>query len=184
MKSVGINIRYLGRIAKLAQKTVKTESSVFMRIIHQEIVARVCKSLLRKQLKKCAMKDIGKVVAHFLNTVFDETDKKTVDSTRQTISTEIKKRYRYVLPNVFWAEQLWPLGLLREICKKVGIQLLMREYCFNTLNGGKKHKRNAIFNPGDIVNLVPIVKSSSPGTFMAEECVEASNILLRQGCIH
>lgn len=66
------------------------------------------------------------------------------------------------------------LSLLREFCKKTGVQILLREYDFD-------NKKYATFSDEDILNLFPIVKCATPKAVDASVIFEAAQSRLQSG---
>lgn len=66
------------------------------------------------------------------------------------------------------------LGLLRSFCLKVGIQILLREYNFESRN-------KSTFNEDDIVNVFPIVKHINPRASDAFNFYSTGQTKIQQG---
>ena len=66
------------------------------------------------------------------------------------------------------------LSLLREFCKKTGIQVLHREYDFDD-------KKNPPFSDDDILNIFPVVKYVTPKATDASTIFEAAQTRLQSG---
>lgn len=66
------------------------------------------------------------------------------------------------------------VSMLREICRKTGIQILLREYDFN-------NKKHTTFNDSDIINIFPVVKSITPKATDATSIFEAAQARLQSG---
>lgn len=114
----------------------------------------------------------------------------TPSSLRQEITTQVESRFRYALPESIFTTALVHRKLLREISMRVGIQLVARDYKFvgnaaeaaapvavateeEKKEPSKKKKGKAAkeagkpaagpattFRPEDVLNIMPIVKSS------------------------
>ena len=69
---------------------------------------------------------------------------------------------------------LQKLSFLREFCKKTGVQILLREYDFNS-------KKNLTFYVDDIVNLFPVVKYATPKATDACVIFETAQARLQAG---
>lgn len=67
------------------------------------------------------------------------------------------------------------LSLLRAFCLKVGIQILLREYNFES-------KNKPTFNEDDIVNVFPIVKHINPRATDAYNFYTTGQSKIQQGC--
>lgn len=72
------------------------------------------------------------------------------------------------------AYSLHKIGLLREFCRKTGIQIFLREYDFD-------NKKHATFSDEDVVNLFPIVKCVTPKATDATNFYEAAQSRLQSG---
>ncbi|OCU01727.1 hypothetical protein XELAEV_18007503mg [Xenopus laevis] len=71
---------------------------------------------------------------------------------------------------------LQKVTLLREFCKKTGIQVLLREYNFES-----RHK--PALTEEDILNMFPVVKHIHIKTKEANELVNKAQISMQQGCL-
>ena len=149
----GINLRYLGRLATLAQEKGR-RLQAFSTVILQEMVARAFKHILNQCLRHLPAIFAGSCISHLLNcllgTDVNADPKPEVDEEsrafypdgdfsfekinptelKSNIEQQVKIRYRYTLPQD-WAASVKPLQLLREVCLKHGIQLTAREYTFS-----------------------------------------------------
>jgi len=149
----GINIRYLGRLAKAAADK-GSRLQAFSVVLLQEMVARSIKHILNGYLRHLPAVFAGSAIAHLLNAILgaglnsnprpdvDEDlrafypegdfsfEKVNPTNVKAAIEKQVKLRYRYALPSD-WQSLLQPLPLLREICLKLGLQLAAREYSFS-----------------------------------------------------
>ncbi|UZJ55910.1 hypothetical protein CBS101457_005230 [Exobasidium rhododendri] len=217
----------------------------FKKVVLQEMVLRASKRILRRFLKQVEVLDLGNVISHFLNCLLggeiqsnpapihtvspfageDESLPEWVELTpaklQSSIQEEIKQRYRYRLPDSFYTQELRKNQLLREVCKRCGLQLKLKNYVLEassngavTIGGGpssedsvgeststalpatatnKKKKKSAAgnsqaaarqvtaFQPEDVLNLVPVIKDSTPKSVLAEEAFEAGRISISRG---
>jgi len=64
--------------------------------------------------------------------------------------------------------------MLREICKKTGVQIMLKEYDFDT-------RKNTTFSDDDILNIFPVVKSITPRASDATNIFEAAQTRLQSG---
>ena len=64
--------------------------------------------------------------------------------------------------------------MLREICKKTGIQMLLKEYDF-------ENKKHTTFSDEDILSIFPIVKSITPRATDATTIFELAQTRLQSG---
>ena len=153
----GINIRYLGKVAELAEGK-RLESLRLLAI--QEMVSRAFKHLSSKYLRYLPGPLTGAAVAHLLNcllgTGLNAKPKAEIDqnmaaiypeaalefqavtpkSLKHEIETQILRRYRYQIDDS-WVSKIKHLQLLREVSLKLGLQMEAKEYLFvpQTSNG-------------------------------------------------
>ena len=66
------------------------------------------------------------------------------------------------------------VSMLREFCKKTGIQMSLREYDFD-------NKKSATFSDEDILNIFPVVKCITPRATDATALFEAAQTRLQSG---
>ncbi|XP_053562254.1 clustered mitochondria protein homolog isoform X2 [Bombina bombina] len=97
----------------------------------------------------------------------------------KSICTEAKAYYDYTLEcdNVDHAVEMYNLqkiSLLREICVKAGIQLLLKEY-----NLDSRHKPT--FTEEDILNIFPVVKHVNPKASDAFHFFQSGQAKVQQG---
>lgn len=146
----GINMRYLGEIARLVAISKDKRIEHIERLAIQEMVVRSSKRILRKLLASCDIVETRYCISHFFNCLFGhqinanpkpkvpegadkdalEWTKLTPESVRAEIRHAILTRFRYKLEEEALKE-LKPLPTLREICLRVGIQLAARDYRFD-----------------------------------------------------
>ncbi|PMD34022.1 eukaryotic translation initiation factor-like protein 3 subunit CLU1/TIF31 [Hyaloscypha variabilis F] len=148
----GINIRYLGKIATLAEGK-RLESLRTLSI--QEMVSRAFKHVAGKYLRYLPIPLTAACISHLLNCLLgadlnpkpkaeiDEAmislypeagldfQKMSPESLREEIENQILRRFQYTLEKTWWSI-IKPLQLLREVSLKLGLQLEMKEYCFST----------------------------------------------------
>lgn len=146
----GINIRYLGKVAELAEGK-KLESLRVLAI--QEMISRAFKHVAGKYLRYLPIPLTASCIAHLLNCLlgtglnpkpkaeiddslaglYPEADLSFRDvspeSLKKEIELQILKRYRYTIEET-WVADMKPLQLLRETSLKLGLQLEMKEYRF------------------------------------------------------
>lgn len=220
---------------------------VFRSTVLQEMVLRASKRILRGLLRDVEQINVAPCVSHFLNcllgdkvnaspepkptaSALSESDSAvwtslTPSSVQEQIRAEVRRRFRFELPPSFLTDGLRRAQLLREVALRVGLQLNLREYNFDSnnlqlengvasedsqeehehkhLNGtqasskkqqkkkkgavangvkkaapgsDKKTRRDTVFEPQDILNLVPVVKDATPKSTLAEEPFEAGRI--------
>ena len=148
----GINIRYLGVVARLADKE-DPRLQALRQLTVQEMIARGFKHAVSKPLKSLSPPFAQACIAHLLNCLVGsdlnpkptpETDSSlkalyseddfswenlTPEEVRSEVVRHVKLRYRYDLDNK-WIESGKQLQLLREVCLKLGFQLEAKDYAF------------------------------------------------------
>ncbi|KAH7371643.1 clustered mitochondria-domain-containing protein [Pyrenochaeta sp. MPI-SDFR-AT-0127] len=148
----GVNIRYLGKIAELADKP-DPRLQALKRLVIQEMIARGFKHFANSKLRNVAAPFAAPCVAHLLNcllgadvadkpvaegdnslkTMYPEADfsfeKLTPDTLKKEVLAQIALRYRYDLGQS-WIEAGKQLQLLREVSLKLGLQLVSKQYAF------------------------------------------------------
>ncbi|RMZ76773.1 hypothetical protein DV737_g4649, partial [Chaetothyriales sp. CBS 132003] len=186
MHKRGINIRYLGRLAQLAEEQGK-RLQAFYTVALQEMVARAFKHVVNGHLRPLAPVFVASCIAHLLNCLLgsaaNASPRAEVDaelrelyaegefsfekvSPRQMasdIAKQVKLRYRFTLPDQ-WQTQIRPWQLLREVSLKLGLQLPCTTFVVD-----------------DVLNVTPLVKDAAPRSTLAEEALEAGKISLAQG---
>lgn len=224
----GINVRYLGMVASLAGKTgsESTRAAALKSLAIREMIARGFKHVANRKLRYLPAVFARDCVAHLLNCLLGvglnadpfadvdeslksmypdvsfEFEQTSPDSLRTEITAEVQKRYRYELGDE-WIEAGRELQVLREVTRKLGIQLQQKQYAFSKeqaadgtdapngateplgeivanghANGASKKKKKTAdksstsasatptitltFQPGNVMNIVPIIKEASP----------------------
>lgn len=152
MHKRGINIRYLGQLATLAQER-GSRLQALNALAVQEMVARVFKHIANRHMKDLPVVFAGACLAHLLNcllgTGLNESPKAQVDedlkslytdveclftkvtpnTLRSEIQSQVQLRYRYNLDDD-WASTIKHVQLLREAALKLGLQLKAKDYEF------------------------------------------------------
>ncbi|BFZ55725.1 Intracellular distribution of mitochondria [Savitreella phatthalungensis] len=144
----GINLRYLGAVAELAEKKGASISKArtLLSIAQRSIISRAVKHVLRQAARDVPYGLMSDLYAHLLNGVFNSaTTAHAADSLERLYQTKVaafrwlheefvirirstaKQLYRYDLPQD-WAEEQRGLPLLREICLQLGIKIQARAY--------------------------------------------------------
>lgn len=148
----GINMRYLGKVAELADKE-DPRLQALKRLCVQEMIARGFKHYANAKLRALPAAFATPCVSHLLNcllggelnekpiaevdstlkAMYPEADFSFVDLTPETLKSEvlaqIALRFRYALGKS-WVESGKQLQLLREVCLKLGLQLEVKDYAF------------------------------------------------------
>ncbi|OCL06455.1 hypothetical protein AOQ84DRAFT_390173 [Glonium stellatum] len=156
----GINIRYLGKIATLADKE-DPRLQALKRLVIQEMISRGFKHVTNQRLRYLPVPFAASCVAHLLNCLLGEElnpapvaetdaslksmypeadfsfEETTPESLKSDILAEVALRYRFDLGNN-WVEQGKQLQMLREVSLKLGLQLEAKEYAFT-----KQHLSNS-----------------------------------------
>ena len=154
MHKRGINLRYLGLIAKLAKSQVARLDALFG-LAEQEMIARAFKHIAGRYLKNLPASFATTAISHLLNcslgtglnesprvsldeevlSFYPEADWSFISVTPKSLITEIEKevhiRYRHDLDSG-WVGHIKHLPLLREFSLKLGLQLLAKEYTFTS----------------------------------------------------
>ncbi|KAL6695268.1 clustered mitochondria domain-containing protein [Trichoderma pleuroticola] len=148
----GINIRYLGKITTLA---VNDRLRCLREICIQDMVARAFKHVSANYLRSLPVPFAPSCVSHLLNCLlgyrfnakptadidssfrelYPEADLSfesvTPETLREQIEQQVLKRFRYQL-GANWFDELHPVQLLRDICIRAGIQVLAKDYAFES----------------------------------------------------
>ncbi|KAI0390361.1 putative eukaryotic translation initiation factor 3 subunit CLU1/TIF31 [Xylariaceae sp. FL0594] len=160
MHKRGINVRYLGKIVALCEDS---KLSQFRYLCLQEAISRAFKHVAGKYLRYLPVPLTSACIAHLLNcllgsefnskptvdidealkALYPEADLAFADVTPETLRKEIEleaaRRFKITLePD--WQTRIKHLQLLREISRKLGLQLQARDFQFkaepsNTTNG-------------------------------------------------
>ncbi|KIY01404.1 uncharacterized protein Z520_02956 [Fonsecaea multimorphosa CBS 102226] len=149
----GINIRYLGRLAKAAEDKGE-RLHAFSTVVLQEMVARAFKHIANRCLRHLPVIFAGTCVAHLLNCLLgvevNSNPRPEIDEDlralypdgdfsfeefnptklKAAIEKQVALRYRYALKED-WPTSIRPLPMLREISLRLGFQLVAREYVFS-----------------------------------------------------
>ena len=206
LHSRGINIRYLGKLLETIDKfsqdsegkpTRNGHLTALERLVKQELVYRGSKHVLRRLVAGLAAEHVPNAISHFLNCLFGaeynakptatyeplfENDTKpayvslTPSELQTAIQTEISNRYQAEISSESFIPR--PRQLLREIASRFAFQLKQRDYSFEKT---EKTTRATIFEPSDILTLVPIIRSTAPTATIAEEVFEAGRTAIARG---
>lgn len=148
----GINIRYLGHLARLSEQKGHRLQSLTT-LVTQEMVARAFKHIANGYLRSLPPPFAASCIAHLLNCllggdvnskpqaeieeslreIYPEADfafeQVSPASLHSEVERQVRIRYRSSLPSG-WASSLKSLQLLRDISIKLGLQLAAREFAF------------------------------------------------------
>ncbi|KAG9299129.1 hypothetical protein G9A89_020442 [Geosiphon pyriformis] len=201
----GINMRYLGMIASLADDSHDKNMEHIKHLGIHEMIIRATKRILRDLIRNLPLTVVPQCIAHFLNCLlgtsfnpnpqpypsnYNNSDESvhysylelTPSSLVQQIRQTVLLRFRYCLPEQFIDHDIRKLALLREICFRNGIQIFAQGYHFTKKKShGKNKKRQTTFLPQDILNILPIVKQANTKCVFAEETFEAGKLMIAQG---
>ena len=170
MHQRGINMRYLGKLASLAEGDDLRMQSLKMLAV-QEMIARAFKHVANRYLKGVPVVFATECLAHLLNCLlgasFNDSPKTHIDEDirdlyraaglsfedvttkrmKSEIQSQVKLRYRHVL-SPDWRDNIKHLQLLRSIALKLGIQLIGKDYSFKPItqvsDGGTRKPQDGI----------------------------------------
>lgn len=152
MHKRGINMRYLGKLASLAEEH-DARLRALKGLVVQEMIARAFKHVANRYLKNLPMTFATQCLAHLLNCLLgiglNENPKAHMDEDLQDfyadadysfakvtperlkadIEGHIQIRYRHTLQGS-WMQDIKNLQLLRSISLKLGLQLIAKDYQF------------------------------------------------------
>jgi protein TIF31 len=163
----GINIRYLGKIAELANKE-DARFKALNRLAIQEMITRGFKHFANSKMRNLSAPFAAPCVAHLLNcllgselnpkpvaesdsslkSLYPECDfgfeKLTPADVKKEIQAQVALRYRYDLGDSWFAANT-RLQVLREVSLKLGLQLENKDYAFTkqATTNGADHEVNA-----------------------------------------
>ena len=164
----GINMRYLGTLCALLEKTSEFPITAFILLLKEEMVSRVVKKLLRRELHSIPAYKSAGLISKYLSELFSITGI-TESKLNTEITQQVKSRFRYDLTSDFWSQRT--VSMLRSICIKVGIQIKARNYDLSMPQ---------CITEEDILNLVPTLKCFQPGNSLAPDVMEHGRILASQ----
>lgn len=149
----GINVRYLGKLVKLAEDKGQRLAALKALLI-QEMISRAFKHISNKYLRHVPVPFTGAAIAHLLNcflgadvnaepkaeidtelkSFYPEGDFTFETVTPASLKAEIEKnvtvRYRYNLP-AEWTSEIKHLQVLRSVALRLGLQLGERKFIFD-----------------------------------------------------
>ncbi|WPG98292.1 Clustered mitochondria [Acrodontium crateriforme] len=160
MHKRGVNIRYLGEVARLCSEKEDKRLQALKQLVHQEMVSRAFKHFYNAQIKQLPPCFSQSCVSHLLNcligTQFNSNPRPEVDEELKALYSDVDYSYEKVTPESLKAEiisQIFVryrydfsgdlietgrhLQMLREVCLKVGFQLEAKEYQFTKALGEK-----------------------------------------------
>lgn len=169
-----------------------------------DMIMRGAKHVLRSLIKDLTAVELTEAISHFLNCLLGTglvSEPKAINTSKSTkswvsltpsslqkhIIQEVRKRYRFALPNEAFEQDVQKLRVLRELCLATGIQMHLQGYTFEKQQqanghaeetstqeqkkqgGNKKQARSAspapaerqtTFVPEDVLNLHPVLKKA------------------------
>ncbi|KAF2816960.1 uncharacterized protein BDZ99DRAFT_504876 [Mytilinidion resinicola] len=165
----GINIRYLGKLATLADKE-DARLQALKRLSVQEMISRGFKHVANRLMRHLPVPFAASCMTHLLNCLLGERlngkpvpelddslkamypegdfsfEKVSPATLKKEITSQVALRYRFDLGNN-WIEHDRYLQLLREVSLKLGLQLEGKEYVFvkeQHTNGASHTDGNAL----------------------------------------
>ncbi|KAE8849954.1 hypothetical protein PTNB73_01041 [Pyrenophora teres f. teres] len=148
----GVNIRYLGKLAELADKP-EPRLQALKRLVIQEMIARGFKHFANSKLRNVSAPFAAPAAAHLLNcllgaevsakpvaecdnslkAMYSEDDfsfeKLTPEVLKKEVLDQVALRFRFDLGES-WIESGKELQMLREVSLKLGLQLESKQYAF------------------------------------------------------
>lgn len=148
----GVNIRYLGKLAELADKP-DPRLQALKRLLIQEMIARGFKHFANSKLRNVPAPFAAPAAAHLLNcllgaevstkpvpegdaslkSMYTEADfsfeQLTPETLKKEVVAQVALRFRYDLGES-WVESGKELQMLREVSLKLGLQLESKQYAF------------------------------------------------------
>ena len=148
----GVNIRYLGKLAELADKP-DPRLQALKRLVIQEMIARGFKHFANSNLRNVSAPFAAPAAAHLLNcllgaevsakpvaecdnslkAMYPDDDfsfeKLTPETLKKEVLNQVALRFRFDLGD-FWIESGKEFQMLREVSLKLGLQLESKQYAF------------------------------------------------------
>ena len=180
----GINVRYIGKIVKSAERD-GPRLSALKTIGIQDMVARAFKHITNRRLRQLPTPFASTCISHFLNCLlgsdfnscplpnFDESlqvmfsdadfsfGQMTPDAMRAEIKQQVASRFQYSLADN-WHSEIKPPQLLREIALKLGLQLEAKEYHFSKTTNLSSTNGEHISESTNGVVKTPLVNGHAP----------------------
>ncbi|CAI4229017.1 unnamed protein product [Auanema sp. JU1783] len=188
LQARGINIRYLGEIAKIVEKASQT--TYMKTLVVGEIACRCIKRILRTFIHPLQQDKLATAVSHMLRAVFGSSSNDERLSPDERHSKKNNKKPKKSTANEEWLsltpKSLWKsvcdeafnyygyklevddidalnekfgvqkISVLRRLCKTLGIQLLNRDFHFDSSKG------KPVFTEDDIQGMFPVIKHRQP----------------------
>lgn len=171
-------MRHLKHVIAAAKTSDAFKAKFLAQICEQEIAVRSVKHFLRSEMAKDGSNP-RYVVAHAMNlllgdssTVYSnskpslvkvvDTVQLSAEEAKAAVQAIAKTRFGFDLDTAIFAQR--PIQILREVSGKVGLQWLQKNYVF----GGEP------FAVADVVNILPVFKSTTFRSKIVEEALEAA----------
>ena len=164
MHSRGINMRNLGRLAKMCRSLRHIE-----KLCVQEMVVRAVKRVVRALFASApTMAQKAAAVAAVLNALFsNEANSDNPSALWTWIRAYVKTRFEFVLSSASVQSDISQQALLRDLCKRCGVEI--------------KSTAKARFQREDIVALFPVVKHLQFASADGKELLESAKQMLDKG---
>ncbi|KAM0471638.1 hypothetical protein ACHAPX_009295 [Trichoderma viride] len=152
----GINIRYLGKITSLAvndrlrclreiciqdmvSRAFKHVSAIYLRslpvVLAPSCMSHILNCLLGHRLNAKPVADIDQTLRELYPEADYSFETVTPESLREQIEQQVSNRFRYEL-GANWFNEVRPVQLLRDICIRAGVQVLAKDYVFDSAPAG------------------------------------------------
>ena len=191
LHSRGINMRYLGRITELVSK--REDLSHIRTICISDMIIRVVKRLMRREMGEASLAEIAAVITNALNSLFGCVDTPTAEETSGSKKKKSKKKSQKAKQEngAFTTQLLWNL-VLSEIETYFGYKLeyasfqsaseevpftkvsILRALCLKLgvqllAREYQLEGRGLPFAESDIICLHPVVKHFPPSLHLPQE---------------
>ncbi|XP_019436339.1 PREDICTED: LOW QUALITY PROTEIN: protein TSS-like [Lupinus angustifolius] len=170
----GLQMASLGEVVQLAKNLPHIQSLC----IH-EMVTRAFKHLLKAVIASVDnVADLSSVIASTLNFLLggcrlDQSDQNSGDDDHlrtQWLRNFLSKRFGWTLNDEF--QHLRKLAILRGLCNKIGLELLPKDYDFESPKPFKKY---------DIISMIPVCKHVRCFSTDGRNLLESAKIALDKG---
>lgn len=193
----GINMRFLGTIAKIVRDLPANDTTRYLEdLLQHEMVIRAFKRVFGRVVGSTSSLLSVQASAHLLNCLLARGDarpavpsgpevplspaaKNTQNFAKYTranlwseIRAEVKARFRHDLPEDFAVTRVLPV--IRSVCQRLGLQIASRKYDWTAANA-------QIFGSDDIVNIYPVNKVPWVRSSVGDDLLETARMALSQG---
>ena len=191
LHSRGINMRYLGRITELVSK--REDLSHIRTICISDMIIRVVKRLMRREMGEAALSEMPAVITNALNSLFGCVDTPAAEETTGSRRKKSKKKSQRAKQEngTFTSQSLWTL-VRSEIETYFGYKLesasfhlaseevpftrvsILRSICIKLgiqllAREYQLEGRGLPFAESDVINLHPVVKHFPPTLHLPQE---------------